>query len=78
VVAVSGGLIFLGYQLLVYGYSQVRGDNAGFFDLLWPGRYNGPNPDPPAQAATKTTPTTTGAPRPMPPVTTPGGHPVGH
>ena len=50
-VAVSGGLIFLGYQLLTYGWSQVRGDNAGFFDLLWPGRYKGPNPDPPAQAA---------------------------
>ncbi len=44
-VAVSGGLIFIGYQLMVYGLSQVRGDNAGFFDILWPGRYKGPSPD---------------------------------
>ena len=43
--AVSGGLIFIGYQLLVYGASQVRGDNAGFFDILWPGRYKGAFPD---------------------------------
>ena len=44
-VAVSGALIFAGYQLMVYGWSQVRGSNAGFFDLLWPGRYNGSKPD---------------------------------
>ena len=44
-VAVSGGLIFLGYQLLVYGWSQVNGQNAGFFDILWPGRYQGNTPD---------------------------------
>jgi hypothetical protein len=40
-VAVSGGLIFAGYQLLVYGWSQVNHGNAGFFDILWPGRYTG-------------------------------------
>lgn len=40
-VAVSGGLIFAGYQLLVYGWSQVNHGNAGFFDILWPGRYKG-------------------------------------
>lgn len=45
VVAVSGALIFAGYQLLVYGWSQVNGANAGFFDILWPGRYNGNTPD---------------------------------
>ena len=44
-VAVSGGLIFIGYQLLVYGWSQVQGSNAGFFDILWPGRYKGNTPD---------------------------------
>lgn len=44
-VAVSGGLIFLGYQLLAYGWSQVNGSNAGFFDMLWPGRYKGNAPD---------------------------------
>ena len=41
VVAVSGGLMFAGYQLLVYGWSQIQGGNAGFFDILWPGRYKG-------------------------------------
>ena len=40
-VAVSGGLVFLGYQLLVYGWSEVNHGNAGFFDILWPGRYKG-------------------------------------
>jgi hypothetical protein len=38
-VAISGLLIFSGYQLMAYGWSQVRGANAGFFDILWPGRY---------------------------------------
>jgi len=38
-VAVSGALIFAGYQMLVYGWSQVTGSNAGFFQILWPGRY---------------------------------------
>jgi hypothetical protein len=41
VVAVSGGLLFAGYQLLVFGWSQVNHGNAGFFDILWPGRYKG-------------------------------------
>jgi hypothetical protein len=44
-IAVSGGLVFIGYQLLVYGWSQVNGQNAGFFDILWPGRYKGNTPD---------------------------------
>jgi hypothetical protein len=44
-IAVSGGLMFLGYQLTVYGFSQIRGQNAGFFDILWPGRYKGNTPD---------------------------------
>ena len=44
-VAVSGGLIFLGYLLLTYGWSQVQGSNAGFFDILWPGRFAGAHPD---------------------------------
>ena len=44
-VAVSGVLILAGYQLVTYGWSQVRGANAGFFDILWPGRYTGNTPD---------------------------------
>jgi hypothetical protein len=35
--AVSGALVFGGYQLLAYGWSQIRGSNVGFFALLWPG-----------------------------------------
>lgn len=55
--AVSGGLLFAGYQLIAYGWSQMRGQNAGFFDLLWPGRLtNGlPAADPPKAATTNTT-----------------------
>ena len=44
-IAVSGALIFGGYTLAVYGWSQLQGQNAGFFDLLWPGRYKGNTPD---------------------------------
>ncbi len=46
--AVSGALIFIGYQLVAYGWSQVKGSNAGFFDILWPGRFKGAMPDTPA------------------------------
>lgn len=53
-VAVSGGLLWLGYWVLSYGWSQVQGSNAGFFDLAWPGRYTGNTPDGPAKAATST------------------------
>ena len=53
-IAVSGALVFGGYQLLVYGWSQVRGSNAGFFDILWPGRFKGALPD--GASATSTTP----------------------
>ena len=53
-VAVSGGLLWLGYWVLSYGWSQVQGSNAGFFDLAWPGRYIGNTPDGPAKAATST------------------------
>ena len=49
-VAISGLLIFAGYQLATYGWSQVRGSNAGFFDILWPGRFAGLNPDKSATA----------------------------
>ena len=49
-IAVSGALVFGGYQLLVYGWSQVRGSNAGFFDVLWPGRFKGALPDAAAAA----------------------------
>jgi hypothetical protein len=48
VVAVSGVLIFAGYQLLVYGLDQVRGGNNGFVDLLWPGRFKNVMPDTPS------------------------------
>lgn len=33
--------IFAGYWLLAYGFSQVRGCNAGFFEIVWPGSYGG-------------------------------------
>ena len=44
-IAVSGVIVFAGYQLVVYGWSQLQGQNAGFFDILWPGRYKGNTPD---------------------------------
>ena len=64
-VAVSGGLLFAGYTLVVYGWSQVNHGNAGLLDILWPGRYkgnpqdgpNGINPINPATPPTLLNPT---------------------
>jgi len=50
-IAVSGALVFAGYQLLAYGWSQIRGSNAGFFEILWPGRFAPVASDGPAAAA---------------------------
>ena len=52
-IAVSGAIVIAGYQLVAYGWSQLQGQNAGFFDLLWPGRYKGNTPD--KGSATSTT-----------------------
>jgi hypothetical protein len=35
---VAGGVLYFGYWLFAYGVSQVRGCNAGFFALGWPGK----------------------------------------
>ncbi len=37
--------MFVGYSLAAYGLSQVRKCNAGLWDLVWPGRFAGCNPD---------------------------------
>lgn len=50
VVAVIGiglGLFFGGYTLLVYGWSQIHSSNASIVQLVWPGSFQGANPDPP-------------------------------
>ena len=40
------GVLWLGYSVLVYGWSQLRGANVGLFTLMWPGKYEGkPNLD---------------------------------
>lgn len=44
-VTVALAVLFGGYQLFQYGLSQVNGCNAGFLDILWPGRFTGCNPD---------------------------------
>lgn len=44
-IAVAGGVAFFGYWLFAYGLSQVRGCNAGFLEIVWPGSYKGCNPD---------------------------------
>ena len=33
------GTAFLGYSLLYYGITQLRGENWGLFDLVVPGRF---------------------------------------
>lgn len=44
-VAIGGAIFFGGYQLIAYGWSQLQGQNAGFWDMFWPGRYKGNTPD---------------------------------
>lgn len=44
-VGVGIGVFGFSYWLLAYGWSQVRGQNAGFFELGWPGAYKGNTPD---------------------------------
>ena len=58
-VAISGVMILAGYQLVSYGWSQVRGNNAGFFDILWPGRYTGNTPDGGSSSSSSSTTSTT-------------------
>lgn len=44
-VGLAGSIVFIGYTLMAYGWSQIRGSNAGLFDITWPGRFKGANPD---------------------------------
>ena len=46
------GVFFVGYTLLTYGWSQLRGCNASFISLAWPSPngFQGCNPDPPPPA----------------------------
>jgi hypothetical protein len=34
------GVVWFGYSLAYYGYSQVTGGNWGFWDLTIPGKYD--------------------------------------
>jgi len=47
--AIAGAVTWFGYALFVYGLSQVAGQNYGFKDITWPGRFTlgNPAPDPP-------------------------------
>jgi hypothetical protein len=38
-------VVWSGYTLFAYGYSQIRGCNIGLRDLAWPGRTIACNPD---------------------------------
>lgn len=53
---------FFGYQVGAYGLSQVRGCNAGFVEILIPGKFTGCKPDAASSTVTPTqlTPTKPG------------------
>lgn len=53
------GLLGASYWLATYGWSQVRGCNAGFVSLGWPGSFKGCNPDAGSTPAPTPSPTTT-------------------
>lgn len=48
---ISMGVLWAGYTVLVFGWSQVRGCNAGLFSLVIPGKFTGCNPDAPATSS---------------------------
>lgn len=78
-IAIGGVLIFGGYQLLVYGWDQLTGGNAGFFQILVPGRYKDVAPNDPPGAGTATPPpTTTLTGSPIPTTTKPGSDNPGY
>lgn len=38
------GIVFVGYSLVYYGVTQIRGGNWGLFDLMIPGKFDGSIP----------------------------------
>lgn len=62
-VGLGFGVIVAGFSLAGYGWSQLRGCNASFVSLIWPGSYKGCNPD---------SGTTSATPAPVPAVLGPG------
>ena len=81
-VGLGFGLLLGGYTLLAYGWSQVRGCNAGLAGLIWPGAFKGCNPDSGSIPGSASTPAATAPsatnPNPVnpitaPPVVAPGG-----
>ncbi len=54
------GVLWLGYSVLAYGWSQLRGANVGLFTLMWPGKYDGkPNLDSGRSSASQAPPVPT-------------------
>jgi hypothetical protein len=51
----AGLVLYIGYGNLVYGWSQVTGCNAGYFDVVLPGKWTGCNPDQAGSPAAGTT-----------------------
>ncbi len=48
--AIAGAVTWFGYLVMVYGISQLNGQNYSFLDLAVPGHFTlgNPAPDPPA------------------------------
>jgi hypothetical protein len=64
-------LTFGGYSLFAYGFSQIRGQNAGFVQMLWPQKSFAPvPPDAGASQGPPTAPTAQN-PNPSNPITAP-------
>lgn len=65
-------LAFGGYSLLAYGLSQVRGQNAGLVEMLWPQK-NGFRPASPDEGSANPAPSAPSVTNPTPhnPITAP-------
>lgn len=71
------GMLWVGYSLFIYGYSQTQGDNFGLLDLMLPGRWakaqNNPKDSGGGSVTTQNTaPATSNSTRPATLTPTPG------
>lgn len=67
------GVFGVGYWILAYGWSQLNGCNAGFFDIGWPGQFKGEMKDGAAPASSGKSPAPAPGPKVIKPKVAPDG-----
>ena len=60
-------VLFGGYAVMTYGWSQLRGSNASFVSLVWPGSFKGASADTGGASSSSSTTSPATAPTPANP-----------